>query len=472
MASFMVPPEFIEVVMNCYNGHVQRVPMPDGSFESYTMTTGVLQGDTLAPFLFVLLLDSILTEAMDPSLGIPTDSGHRCTSTAVHTDKHGQSIGGMRLRTGVPSRPMDDDRYLSEMAFADDLAFVTLTAAASEKQLHSFERLALMCGLKINAAKGKTEVVMVNVTGSIRSLVTDTVIQCVEKYTYLGTDPFDAEGQFIQRKGKAWGAIKKLDTFWGNKGVGVHIKCQLFQTIVETVFTYGAVCWPTCVHWRDKIDRAYTSMMRYCLKTGEEEYDLYDQGAIAHLSSKIAQHRLMTVGHAMRHDQVLSRVLLSKYPLPRKGRKMIQEKQLEADFGEPDTKYWPEMVQDRVAWREHAREIAAINEERIFFSRLLKGKRRRWCDVHRVDTRMTLALLECAPVPWHRGPASRSYKHWGHGTARYQHWEKGKWRIDSQPAEHSYVPAVRPQDHLLRPYRIKPRQRVFSTTFSTRGAPI
>ena len=127
------------------------------------------------------------------------------------------------------------------------------------------------------------------------------------------------------------------------------------------------------------------------------------------------------------------------------------------------------MVQDRVAWREHAREIAAINEERIF-SRLLKGKRRRWCDVHRVDTRMTLALLECAPVPWHRGPASRSYKHWGHGTARYQHWEKGKWRIDSQPAEHSYVPAVRPQDHLLRPYRIKPRQRVFSTTFLQRNA--
>ena len=166
LASFMVPTEFIDVVMRCYNGHVQRVPMPDGSYESYTMTTGVLQGDTLAPFLFVLLLDSILTEAMDPSLGIPTDGG-----PSIHPSTH-----GMRLRTGIKLRPVDDDRFLCEMAFADDLAFMTVTAAAAEKQLHAFERIALQCGLKINAAKGKTEVVMVNVVGSIRPLPVDPMI--------------------------------------------------------------------------------------------------------------------------------------------------------------------------------------------------------------------------------------------------------------------------------------------------------
>ena len=75
---------------------------------------------------------------------------------------------------------------------------------------------ALACGLKINTSKGKTEVVLVNVTGEVRSLVTPAVVTCVEKYTYLGTDPFDSEGQFRQRKGKAWGAIKKLDTFWSS----------------------------------------------------------------------------------------------------------------------------------------------------------------------------------------------------------------------------------------------------------------
>ena len=75
LESFMVPTKFIDVVMSCYNGHVVRVPMPDGSYESYTTTTGVLQGDTLAPFLFVVLLDSILTESMDDTLGIPLDSG-------------------------------------------------------------------------------------------------------------------------------------------------------------------------------------------------------------------------------------------------------------------------------------------------------------------------------------------------------------------------------------------------------------
>ena len=100
----------------------------------------------------------------------------------------------------------------------------------------------------------------------------------------------------------------------------------------------------------------------------------------------------MTVGHAMRHDHVLGRVLLSKYDLPRSGRELTLEKQVERDFGEPDRECWPEMVRDREAWRRHAREVAALNEERIY-DKLLKGKRRRWCDVRRVDARVTLALL-------------------------------------------------------------------------------
>ena len=169
----------------------------------------------------------------------------------------------------------------------------------------------------------------------------------------------------------------------------------------------------------------------------------------------------MTVGHAMRHDQVLGRVLLSKYALPREGRELTLEKQLERDFEEPDRDCWPEMVRDRVAWRQRAREVAALNEERIY-EKLLKGKRRRWCDVRRVDARVTLALLECAPVPRQWGPAPRRYVWWGHGTERRQHWEKGKWRAVAQPAEQSYLPAVPYQHHLLRPYRIKPRQHAFA----------
>ena len=460
LESFMVPTKFIDVVMSCYNGHVVRVPMPDGSYESYTTTTGVLQGDTLAPFLFVVLLDSILTESMDDTLGIPLDSGRRCSVTKVHTDRHGQEIGGMRLRTGTKSRPETAARYLSEMAFADDLAFVTLTTAASEKQLHAFETVALACGLKINTSKGKTEVVLVNVTGEVRSLVTPAVVTCVEKYTYLGTDPFDSEGQFRQRKGKAWGAIKKLDTFWSSKSVDGGVKRQLFQSIVESVFTYGAVCWPTTVYWRDRIDRAYTSMLRYCLKTGEEEYDLYIQGGTAHLSSRIAYTRLMTVGHALRHGQSLGRVLMSTFPLPRVGRKLTLEKQIEKDVGEPDRKYWTEMAADRGAWRQRAREIASDNEERIY-GRLLNGKRRRWCDVKRVETRTTLAILESAPTPRRYGPAPRTYVWWGHETEKRQHWDRGRWVVTQRPAGQAYVPAVPWGEQRLIPYRIKQRQHAF-----------
>ena len=43
------------------------VRSPDGDTTVFEMTTGVLQGDTLAPFLFIICLDYILKTAIDNS---------------------------------------------------------------------------------------------------------------------------------------------------------------------------------------------------------------------------------------------------------------------------------------------------------------------------------------------------------------------------------------------------------------------
>ena len=38
---------------------------PDGDTPYFEITTGVLQGDTLAPFLFIICLDYVLTKSVD-----------------------------------------------------------------------------------------------------------------------------------------------------------------------------------------------------------------------------------------------------------------------------------------------------------------------------------------------------------------------------------------------------------------------
>jgi hypothetical protein len=46
------------------------VHSPDGDTDFFDITTGVLQGDTLAPFLFIICLDYVLRKALDDNLGL------------------------------------------------------------------------------------------------------------------------------------------------------------------------------------------------------------------------------------------------------------------------------------------------------------------------------------------------------------------------------------------------------------------
>ena len=52
------------------------------------------------------------------------------------------------------------ERYLTDLAYADDLCFLCRSVADAEKQLHRYEKLAMQCGLFTNMAKGKTEVIV------------------------------------------------------------------------------------------------------------------------------------------------------------------------------------------------------------------------------------------------------------------------------------------------------------------------
>ena len=55
-----VPSSIISCIMNVIRGHVVRIRVDGELTESIELSQGVLQGDTLAPFVFILVLDSIL----------------------------------------------------------------------------------------------------------------------------------------------------------------------------------------------------------------------------------------------------------------------------------------------------------------------------------------------------------------------------------------------------------------------------
>src|SRR6188508_2060418 len=52
-----IPPQIVNAIRCIYTDSKSFVSTPDGDTESFSINTGVLQGDTLAPFLFIITLD-------------------------------------------------------------------------------------------------------------------------------------------------------------------------------------------------------------------------------------------------------------------------------------------------------------------------------------------------------------------------------------------------------------------------------
>jgi len=102
----------------------------DGDTEAFAVNTSVLQGDTLAPFLFIVVLDYVLRQAM-------------CN---------------LKLRVTLqPRRGLSPSReYFTNLDFADDIALVSETVKNAQILLQKLETAAATVKLTVNQSKTKT----------------------------------------------------------------------------------------------------------------------------------------------------------------------------------------------------------------------------------------------------------------------------------------------------------------------------
>ena len=103
------------------------VHIPDGDTEYVDIEVGVLQGDTLAPYLFIICLDYLLRISMDKI-------------------RNGFEVTKNRSRR-YPAKPNTDADY------ADDIAILANTPNQAKTLMHSLERAAIGIGLHVNALK-------------------------------------------------------------------------------------------------------------------------------------------------------------------------------------------------------------------------------------------------------------------------------------------------------------------------------
>ena len=65
LKSYGIPNKIINAIMILYSNNKPMVRSPDGDTELFEINSGVLQGDTLAPLLFIITLDYVLRTSID-----------------------------------------------------------------------------------------------------------------------------------------------------------------------------------------------------------------------------------------------------------------------------------------------------------------------------------------------------------------------------------------------------------------------
>ena len=172
--------------MMLYKNTNVKVRSKDGDTDYFDMVVGVLQWDTLAPYLLIICLDYMLRTSIE----IMKDNGFKLTKE--------------RIRRYPAQTVTDADN-------ADDILLLTNTPAQAKTLLHSLEWAAAGKGLHVNA--DKTEYMSFNRRGDI-STRSGSSLKLVDKFTYLGTSVSSTETDINTRLTKAWTAIDRLSVMW------------------------------------------------------------------------------------------------------------------------------------------------------------------------------------------------------------------------------------------------------------------
>ena len=180
--------ETVAAIMILYRNTKMKVRSPDGDTDYFNITAGVLQGDTLAPYLFIICLDYVLRTSIDKIWENGFDQ----------TKKRSRSY---------------PTKAITNSDCSDDIAILANAPAQAETLLHSLERATTGIGLHVNSHK--TEYMCFNQTGNISTLGSSS-LNLVDNFAYLGSSVPSTEKDIDTRLTRVWAAMIGYLTTPGN----------------------------------------------------------------------------------------------------------------------------------------------------------------------------------------------------------------------------------------------------------------
>ena len=159
LSDYGVQKKILDGISILYKDTVTQVITPDGETDFFEITAGVLLGETLAPYLFVVALDSALREATKDTLtGFMLEKRQGSRKPAV---------------------------YITDADFADDQALISNYVELAQVLLSRLEIAAETIGLHANCKK--MELMLFNQDETDLKTVSGDLLKQVHDFKHLGS---------------------------------------------------------------------------------------------------------------------------------------------------------------------------------------------------------------------------------------------------------------------------------------------
>ena len=330
MKRYGIPDKFIKLVKMFYSNTQCSVVSGAGLTDWFEVKSGVKQGCVMSGFLFLLVIDWIMSQAVKEN------------------------------NTGIRWNMMEQ---LEDLDFADDIALLASNWNQLQSKLNSIQAYGEQTGLRINI--GKTKSMCINSNDRALS-VRGEEIEEVNNFVYLGSN-VSKEGGTAQdirkRTGKACGAFNKFSKLWRNTNIFTRTKVKILNSNVLAILLFGCESWRMTKAEERRLDVLLHRWLRRILRIHWSQHVTNEEvrrraGVEETVSQTVKRRRWAFIGHTLRRDRNhLARRALTWTPDGRRKRgrpKETYRRTVEKEMRELGFHSWEAVTaaaSDRPAWR-------------------------------------------------------------------------------------------------------------------------
>jgi hypothetical protein len=278
-----VPVKIVNAIEAIYHNSKSVVLVDGNVSEEFDVTTGVLHGDTLAPFLFIIVIDYVVKNAQ-----------------LDHTNEKGECgfITNERQSSRHPATTIHD------LDFADDITLLESNFERAQTQLIQIAKRANEVGLQINIKK--TQVLTNQNTNNQSIQLNGQDIEWVDNFKYLGSMMLSSATDIKVRKGQAWKAFWKMKNIWKSTTIPIKLKMIIFKASCHSILLYGCESWIITSKLECALNSFATSCYRVMLgikRTDKiQNNTIYETTKQEPLTQTIQRRQLRFIGHCLRRN--------------------------------------------------------------------------------------------------------------------------------------------------------------------------